>query len=288
MLSVIPDKEKFPYTVRIVSEVLSSNGSSSMASLCASVMASMDAGIPIKKPVAGIAIGLASEEGEQGFKRYKVLTDIQDLEDGPGGMDFKIIGSKEGITAIQLDTKTKGLTKEIVEETLQASQKARIEILKEMTDVLSQYREDLSEYAPRVIILKINPDKIREVIGPGGKTINEIIDKTGAMIEIEQNGNVAISSPNKESLSKAVEWIKDITRELEAGEVFEGKVVKIVDFGAFIELVPGQDGLLHISKMSDRRINHPSDIMKEGDRIQVKITDINPQGKISLAKVITK
>jgi len=143
---------------------------------------------------------LASEEGEQGFKRYKVLTDIQDLEDGPGGMDFKIIGSKEGITAIQLDTKTKGLTKEIVEETLEASQKARIEILKEMTDVLSQYREDLSEYAPRVIILKINPDKIREVIGPGGKTINEIIDKTGAMIEIEQNGNVAISSPNKESI----------------------------------------------------------------------------------------
>ncbi len=288
MLSMIPDKAEFPYTVRIVSEVLSSNGSSSMASLCASVMASMDAGIPIKKPVAGIAIGLASEEGEQGFKRYKVLTDIQDLEDGPGGMDFKIIGSKEGITAIQLDTKTKGLTKEIVEETLQASQKARIEILKEMTDVLAQYREDLSEYAPRVIILKINPDKIREVIGPGGKTINEIIDKTGAMIEIEQNGNVAISSPNKESLSKAVEWIKDITRELEAGEIFEGKVVKIVDFGAFIELVPGQDGLLHISKMSDRRINHPSDIMKEGDRIQVKITDINPQGKISLAKVITK
>jgi len=288
MLPIIPDTEKFPYTVRIVSEVLSSNGSSSMASLCASVMASMDAGIPIEKPVAGIAIGLASEEGEQGFKRYKVLTDIQDLEDGPGGMDFKIIGTKEGITAIQLDTKTKGLTKEIIEETLQASQKARIEILGKMTDVLSQSREDLSEYAPRVIILKINPDKIREVIGPGGKTINEIIAKTGAMIEIEQNGNVAISSPNKESLSDAVKWIKDITRELQTGETFEGKVVKIVDFGAFIELVPGQDGLLHISKMSDRRINHPSDVMKEGDKIQVKITDVNPQGKISLTKVITK
>lgn len=288
MLPTMPETEKFPYTVRIVSEVLSSNGSSSMASLCSSVLASMDAGIPIKNPVAGIAIGLASEEGEQGFKRYSILTDIQDLEDGPGGMDFKIIGSKEGITAIQLDTKTKGLTIEIVQETLQASQKARIEILDKMASVLSQPREDLSEYAPRVIILKINPDKIRDVIGPGGKIINEIIEKTGAMIEIEQNGNVSISSPDKESLSKAVQWVKDLTRELAVGEIFEGKVVKIMDFGSFIELTPGQDGLLHISKMSDKRINHPSDIMKEGDKIQVKITDINPQGKISLSKVQVK
>ncbi len=288
MLSMIPDIEKFPYMIRIVSEVLSSNGSSSMASLCASVLASMDAGIPIRKPVAGIAIGLASEEGENGFKRYKVLTDIQDLEDGPGGMDFKIIGSKEGITAIQLDTKTKGLSQDIVEETLRASQKARIQILEKMAAVLSQPREDLSKYAPRVVILKISPDKIRDVIGPGGKIINEIIAKTGAMIEIEQTGNVSISSPDKESLSKAVKWIKDITKELEVGEVFEGKVVKIVDFGAFIELAPGQDGLLHISKMSDHRINHPSDIMKEGDKIQVKITDINPQGKISLSRAVAK
>jgi len=288
MLPIIPEIEKFPYTVRIVSEVLSSNGSSSMASLCASVLASMDAGIPIKEPVAGIAIGLASEEGEQGFKRYQVLTDIQDLEDGPGGMDFKVIGSKRGITAIQLDTKTKGLNSEIIKEALDASQNARVEILEKMANILSEPRADLSENAPRVIVLKINPEKIREVIGPGGKTINEIIAKTGAMIEIEQNGNVSISSPDKESLSSAVEWVKNITRELEVGEIFNGQVVKIVDFGAFIELIPGQDGLLHISKMSDHRINHPSDIMKLNDKIQVKITDINPQGKISLTRVVTK
>ncbi len=288
MLPIIPDREGFPYTIRIVSEVLSSNGSSSMASLCASVLASMDAGIPIKKPVAGIAIGLASEEDVNGFKRYKVLTDMQDLEDGPGGMDFKVIGSKEGIIAIQLDTKTKGLTPEIIKETLEASKKARSQILDKMISVLSKEREELSQYAPRVIVFQINPEKIRDVIGPGGKIINEIINKTGAMIEIEQTGTVSISSPDKESLSRAVKWVKDITRELEAGEIFEGRVVKIVDFGAFIELVPGQDGLLHISKMSDRRINHPSDIMKEGDKIQVKITDINPQGKISLSRIITK
>ncbi|MCD6442014.1 polyribonucleotide nucleotidyltransferase [bacterium] len=288
MLPVMPDREGFPYTVRIVSEVLSSNGSSSMASLCASVLATMDAGIPIKKPVAGIAIGLASEEDSNGFKRYKVLTDMQDLEDGPGGMDFKIIGSKDGIMAIQLDTKTKGLTPEIIKETFRASKLARSQILDKMTSVLSKAREELSQYAPRVVVFRINPGKIRDVIGPGGKTINEIINKTGAMIEIEQTGVVSISSPDKESLSKAVKWVKDITRELEVGEVFEGKVVKIMDFGAFIELVPGQDGLLHISKMSDHRINHPSDIMKEGDKIQVKIIDINPQGKISLARVMTK
>lgn len=288
MLPIIPDREGFPYTIRIVSEVLSSNGSSSMASLCASVLAAMDAGIPIKKPVAGIAIGLASEEDTNGFKRYKVLTDMQDLEDGPGGMDFKVIGSKDGIIAIQLDTKTKGLTPEIIKETLEASKKARSQILDKMISVLSKEREELSQYAPRVVVFQINPDKIRDVIGPGGKMINEIINKTGAMIEIEQTGAVSISSPDKESLSKAVKWVKDITRELETGEIFEGKVVKIMDFGAFMELVPGQDGLLHISKMSDRRINHPSDIMKEGDKIQVRITDINPQGKISLARVITK
>ena len=288
MLPIIPDREGFPYTIRIVSEVLSSNGSSSMASLCASVLAAMDAGIPIKKPVAGIAIGLASEEDTNGFKRYKVLTDMQDLEDGPGGMDFKVIGSKDGIIAIQLDTKTKGLTPEIIKETLEASKKARSQILDKMISVLSKEREELSQYAPRVVVFQINPDKIRDVIGPGGKIINEIINKTGAMIEIEQTGAVSISSPDKESLSKAVKWVKDITRELETGEIFEGKVVKIMDFGAFMELVPGQDGLLHISKMSDRRINHPSDIMKEGDKIQVRITDINPQGKISLARVITK
>jgi len=288
MLPIIPGREGFPYTVRIVSEVLSSNGSSSMASVCASVLAAMDAGIPIKKPVAGIAIGLASEEDANGFKRYKILSDMQDLEDGPGGMDFKVIGSKDGIMAIQLDTKTKGLTFEIIKQAFKASKSARSQILDKMANVLSRPREELSQYAPRVVVFHISPEKIRDVIGPGGKTINEIINKTGAMIEIEQTGVVSISSSDKNSLSMAVKWVKDITRELKVGEVFEGKIVKIMDFGAFVELIPGQDGLLHISKMSNRRINHPSDIMKEGDKIQVKIIDINPQGKISLARVMTK
>ncbi|MCF7906966.1 polyribonucleotide nucleotidyltransferase [Patescibacteria group bacterium] len=285
MLPIIPEEEGFPYTIRLVSEVLSSNGSSSMASLCASVLALMDAGIQIKKPVAGIAIGLASEEGEGSFKRYQVLTDIQDLEDGPGGMDFKVIGSKEGVTAIQLDTKTKGLTMEIVKETLQAAQKARTHILDKMEAAIAVPRENLSKYAPRVTVLQINPSKIRDVIGPGGKVINEIIEKTGALIDIEQDGRVFISSADKDSLEKAVKWVKDLTRELEKGEIFEGKIVKIMDFGVFIELTPGQDGLLHISKMSDHHVKHPSDLVKEGDKIKVKIADISHDGKISLVRV---
>jgi polyribonucleotide nucleotidyltransferase len=284
MLPIIPKEKDFPYTIRLVSEVLSSNGSSSMASLCASVLALMDAGIQIKKPVAGIAIGLASEEGEGSFKRYQILTDIQDLEDGPGGMDFKVIGSKEGVTAIQLDTKTKGLTMEIVKETLQAAQKARIQILDKMKATIAAPRENLSKYAPRVSVLQINPDKIRDVIGPGGKMINEIIEKTGALIDIEQDGRVFISSADKDSLEKAVKWVKDLTRELKKGEIFEGKIVKIMDFGVFIELTPGQDGLLHISKMSDGHVNHPSDLVKEGDKIRVKIADISHDGKISLVR----
>lgn len=285
MLPIVPEEKDFPYTIRLVSEVLSSNGSSSMASLCASVLALMDAGIKIKKPVAGIAIGLASEEGEKSFQRYQILTDIQDLEDGPGGMDFKVIGSKEGVTAIQLDTKTKGLTMEIVKETLEAAQKARVQILDKMMETIDGPREDLSKYAPRVTVLQINPSKIRDVIGPGGKVINEIIEKTGALIDIEQDGRVFISSADLDSLEKAVKWVKDLTRELEAGEIIEGKIVKIMDFGVFVELTPGHDGLLHISKMSDRRINHPSDLVKEGDKIKVKIADIARDGKISLVRV---
>lgn len=283
IVPVLPAKEDFPHTIRIVSEVLSSNGSTSMASVCASVLATMDAGIPLIKPVAGIAIGLASEEDETEFKRYKLITDIQDLEDGPGGMDFKIIGTEQGITAMQMDTKTKGLTLMMVEQTLEEATKARLEVLNKMKQVLPGPRPELSPYAPQVIVFKIKPDKIREVIGPGGRVINDIIDHTGAMIDIEQDGTVSVTSQNKESLKKAVDWIKNLTREITVGEVFEGKVARIMDFGAFVELIPGQDGMVHVSEMDYRRVEHPDDIVKVGDIVRVKVMEIDNQGRINLS-----
>ena len=283
ILPILPEKEEFPHTIRIVSESLSSNGSTSMGAVCASVLAAMDAGIPIKKPVAGIAIGLASEEDEKGFKRYKLLTDIQDLEDGPGGMDFKVIGTADKITAIQMDTKTRGLNLDIVEKTLAASSKARQQVLEKMTQVLSQAREELSPYAPKIMVVTINPDKIRDVVGPGGRVINEIIDKTGAMIDIEQDGTVSITSEDDESLKRAVQWVKDITREFKVGETFQGKVVRIMDFGAFVELVPGQDGMVHVSEMEYHHVKHPDDVVKIGDIVPVKIIEIDKQGRINLS-----
>ncbi len=283
LLPILPGKEDFPYTVRVVSEVLSSNGSTSMASVCASVLAVMDAGMPIKKIVAGVAIGLASEEDENGFKRYKVLTDIQDLEDGPGGMDFKVIGTSEGVMAIQMDTKTKGLNLDIITQTLESSAEARKKILEKMAQVLEKPRLNLSPYAPRVTVIKIDPDKIRDVVGPGGRVINEIINKTGAMIDIEQDGTVAITSPSDESLKKAASWIKDITREFKAGEVFQGRVTRIMDFGAFVEIVPGQEGMVHVSEMAYRHVEHPGDIVKIGDIVPVKIIEIDKQGRINLS-----
>lgn len=282
---ILPKREQFPHTIRIVSEVFSSNGSSSMASACASVLAAMDAGIPITTAVAGIAIGLASEENEHGFVRYKILTDIQDLEDGPGGMDFKVIGSGNGVCAIQMDTKTQGITLDIVKSALSAATKARKEILTKMAKTLAAPRASLSPYAPRVIMLTINPEKIRDVVGPGGRVINEIIDKCGVEIDIEQDGTIYITSPSDESIRKATDWVKDITRELKAGEIFQGKVVRILDFGAFVELVPGQDGLVHVSKMADGHIGHPSDAVSVGDVIPVKIIEIDEQGRINLEMI---
>jgi len=284
LLPILPSKEEFPYTVRIVSEVLSSNGSTSMASVCASALAAMDAGMPIKKSVAGIAIGLASEEDERenNFKRYKIIIDIQDLEDGPGGMDFKVVGTTDGITAIQMDTKTKGLNFDIIQRVFEVSTGARREVLKEMGRVLEKSRPELSPYAPRVVVFKIDPDKIRDVVGPGGRIINEIINKTGVMIDIEQDGTVSITSPSKESLKKAVDWVSDITRELKVDEVFQGKVTRIMDFGAFMELVPGQEGMVHVSEMADHRVEHPSDLVQVGDVVPVKIIEIDKQGRINL------
>lgn len=283
ILPILPDKENFPYTLRLVSEVLSSNGSTSMAATCASVLSSMDAGIPIKKLVSGIAVGLASEEGDNGFKKYKIITDIQDLEDGPGGMDFKIIGTPTGITAIQMDTKTKGLTFDVIKETFQASANARVKILEKMTQVMPKPRENFSPYAPRVTMIKINPDKIRDVVGPGGKVINEIVAQTGSTIDIEQDGTIMVTSLNEESKNKAIEWIKNITHEVKAGEIFQGKITRIMDFGAFAEVVHGQEGLIHVSEMANYRVEHPDDLVKVGDIVPVKVMEIDRQGRINLS-----
>lgn len=275
---MIPDKESFPYTIRLVSEVMGSNGSSSMASVCGSTLALMDAGVPIKAPVAGIAMGLASD----GEGRYKVLTDIQDLEDGEGGMDFKIAGTSKGITAIQMDTKTLGIPMNIVQKTLDQGRVARIEILEVLAGAIAEPRAELSEYAPRIEQMKIDPEKIRDVIGPGGKKINEIIDETGASIDIEQDGSIFITSENGTSMAKAKGMIELIVREPEVGETYDAKVVKLMDFGAFVELWPGTEGLVHISQISEKRVNKVEDVLKEGQPVVVKLKEIDSQGRLNL------
>lgn len=276
---VIPPKEEFPYTIRVVSETLGSNGSSSMASTCASTLALMDAGVPIKKPVAGIAIGLASTDD---MSKWKVLTDIQDLEDGKGGMDFKVTGTRDGITAIQLDTKTNGLTEEIVAQALKQGRDAINQILDVITTAIPAPRPELSPYAPRVTAFHINPEKIREVIGTGGKIINEIIATHGVEIDIEDDGLVMVTGLVAEECEKAVKWIKDIVREFEAGEVFKGKVVRMLDFGAFIELMPGRDGMAHVSELAPYRIGKPEDFLTIGQEVMVKIKEIDDQGRVNL------
>ena len=275
---LLPDKESFPYTIRVVSEVFGSNGSSSMASTCGSALALMDAGVPLAKPVAGIAMGLASDNAGN----YKILTDLQDLEDGQGGMDFKIAGTKDGITAIQLDTKTAGLSLNIIKETLNQGLTARLEILGAMDKVIAQPRAELSPFAPRIISFMINPDKIREVIGPGGKIINEIIDATGVQIDIEPEGLVLITSTDQESATKAVDWIKNIVREVTVGEIFEGKVIQILDFGAIVQILPSKDGMVHISELAPHRVEKVSDVVKIGDTVKVKVINVE-NGRTSLS-----
>ncbi|MBZ1356686.1 MAG: polyribonucleotide nucleotidyltransferase [Candidatus Nealsonbacteria bacterium] len=279
MLPIIPNFETFPYTIRIVSEILSSNGSTSMASVCSSSLSLMDAGVPIKSHVAGISIGIIeNEKGE-----YKLLTDIQGKEDHHGGMDLKMAGTKKGLTAIQMDVKIKGISDKIFKESLEAAKKTRLEILKRMEQVIPTPRENLSKYAPRVISFKINPEKIREVIGSGGKVINEIINTTGATIDIEDSGDVFVTSDNKESADRAVQWIKDIAREVEVGEIFKGTVKRILDFGAFVEVLPGQEGLVHISKLANQRVEKVKDIVSLGQTINVKVIGIDDQGRINLS-----
>jgi polyribonucleotide nucleotidyltransferase len=279
---MIPPKEEFPYTIRVVSETLSSNGSSSMASTCASSLALMDAGVPIKKAVAGIAMGLASNED---MSQWKVLTDIQDLEDGKGGMDFKITGTRDGITAIQLDTKTNGLTVEIIKTTLEQGRKARLQILDVMDKAIDKPRADLSPYAPRVITLHINPEKIRDVIGTGGRIINSIIEATGVAIDIEDDGTVFVSGPEPEKCQEAVTWIENLTREVEVGEKFKGKVVRMLDFGAFVEILPGREGMVHVSELAPFRVEKPSDILQVGDIVNVQVKEIDDMGRINLTMI---
>ena len=276
---VIPEKIDFPYTIRVVSETLGSNGSSSMGATCCSSLALMDAGVPIKRPVAGLAIGLASNED---MSRWKVLTDIQDLEDGKGGMDFKITGTTEGITAIQLDTKTDGLTIEVVREALDRGRKGRLQILDVMTAAIPGPRPELSKYAPRIVSFSIDPEKIRDVIGSGGKVINKIIDETQVEIDIEDDGSVFVCGTIAENVAKAVDWIKSIVREFEVGEIFTGPVVRLMDFGAFVELTPGNDGMVHVSKMAPYRVGQPGDLLSVGQMVTVKVDEIDEKGRVNL------
>ena len=282
LLPVLPTEEEFPYCMRLVSEVISSNGSTSQASICASTMALMDAGVPIKKPVAGVAMGLIKDT-ETG--NISILTDIQGLEDFLGDMDFKVAGTREGITAIQMDIKIKGIDREILTRALEQARKGRLFILDKMAETISEPRAELSPYAPRIITFKIDPDKIREVIGSGGKTINGIIAQTGVKIDIEDDGTVYIASPDQAAAAEAKRIIDGIVRDVEVGDVILGTVVGIKDFGAFVNLKPGKDGLLHISRMAKERVNKVEDVMNLGDQVLVRVIDIDQKtGKISLTR----
>ncbi len=277
LLPVIPAEDEFPYTIRLVSEILGSNGSSSMASTCGSTLALMDAGVPIKAPVSGVAMGLVKEGNE-----FKILSDLQGLEDFLGDMDFKVAGTAKGITAIQLDIKIKGLSMEIVENTFAQAKTDRDFILGKMLECMPEYRKDLSMYAPRVINFTINPEKIGMVIGPGGKNIKRIIEDTGAQIDIEDDGRVFITSLDAKAALEARERIEEIAVDVEIGKVYHGRVVKIMPFGAFVEIMPGKDGLVHISKLSDRRVEQVEDVVKMGDSVDVKVTEIDAQGRYNL------
>lgn len=284
LVPVLPSKEDFPYTILLVSEILSSNGSSSMASTCGSTLSLMDAGVPIKRPVSGIAMGIIV--GVDG--KFKILTDIQGLEDHYGDMDFKVAGTEKGITAMQMDVKVDGVTLEMLSAVLTQSHQNRLEILKKITDTLPTHRAEMSEYAPRIITMQINPEKIRNVIGSGGKIINEIIDQTGVQIDIEDSGMIFITSPDQVSAQKAKEWIDNLTHEVKAGELFNAKVTRIMAFGAFAEILPGQEGLIHVSEISDRRIEKVEDVLSVGDIIAVKVKEIDSQGRINLSARMAK
>jgi polyribonucleotide nucleotidyltransferase len=277
---MIPDQTAFPYTIRLVSEILESNGSTSMGAVCGSTLALMDAGVPIKAPVGGISIGLVT--GQQG--RMALLTDIQGIEDAMGDMDFKVAGTRAGLTALQLDVKTKGLSREIMRQTLQQAREARMAILDVMARAIAQPRGELSPFAPRIITIEINPDKIREVIGPGGKVINKITAETGVKIDIEQDGRVLIASVDEEAAKKAREMIEAIVREAKVGETYTGRVTRLMNFGAFVEVLPGKEGLVHISELAEGRPEKVEDVVKVGDELTVRVKEIDSQGRLNLTR----
>ena len=279
LLSVVPSQEKFPYTIRVVSEVLSSSGSTSMGSTCGSTLALMDAGVPISDPISGIAMGLVTDKD-----KYKILTDIQALEDFYGDMDFKVAGSDSGVTAIQLDVKIDGLTLDMVKEIFARAKEGRKFILDKMLKEMPKSREEISKYAPKVEVLKIPPKKIGEVIGTGGKTINRIIDETAAAIDIEDDGTVRITGSTEESVQKAVKWIEALTHEVKPGEVYEGKVKRVMSFGAFVEILPGKEGMVHISQLATHRVEDINKEVQVGQAMKVKVIEIDSQGRINLTR----
>jgi polyribonucleotide nucleotidyltransferase len=276
--AVMPNLEEFPYVLRVVSEVLESNGSSSMATVCGTSLALMDAGVPLKGPVAGVAMGLV-KEGE----RFAVLTDILGDEDHLGDMDFKVAGTKDGVTALQMDIKINGITAEIMKAALEQAKAGRLHILGEMNKVLDKARPEMSEWAPTIVTIKIDPEKIRDVIGKGGSVIRQITEETGATIDIENDGTVKIASVDAASGREALRRIEMITADVEVGRVYEGKVVRLMDFGAFVAILPGRDGLVHISQISDERVERVSDKLKEGDVVKVKVLEVDRQGRVRLS-----
>jgi len=276
--AVIPSLEDWPYAMRVVSEITESNGSSSMASVCGASLALMDAGVPLKAPVAGIAMGLIQEAD-----KYAILTDILGDEDHLGDMDFKVCGTEQGITALQMDIKIKGLTKEIMVEALDQAKEARLHVLSKMSAVIHSGREEISQWAPRIITFKIATDKIRDLIGPGGKVIKGIQETWGVNVDIADDGTVQIAGTEEESLNNAVRIAKSLTEKPEIGRIYEGVVKRLADFGAFVEILPGTDGLVHISQLSEDRVERVSDVVREGDQIQVKVLDVDRQGKVRLS-----
>jgi len=282
LIPVLPSKEEFPYTIWVVSEIMSCNGSSSMASVCGSSLSLMHAGVPIRKPVAGIAMGLISKDKDI-TKGYKILTDIQGMEDFAGDMDFKVTGTSDGINALQMDIKVKGLSVEVMKEALDRAKKAREQVLHEMIQTIPAPNKQLSKYAPLIMDMMIDPALIKVVIGKGGETIQKITEECGVEIDIEQDGLVCITAHDQESGNKAIEWIKRLTYQPKIGDEFEGKVTRIMDFGAFVEYLPGKEGLVHISQLAWSRVNKVEDVVTVGDQIRVKLVEIDEQGRYNFS-----
>jgi polyribonucleotide nucleotidyltransferase len=285
LYNVLPGEDEYPYVIRVVTEILSSNGSTSMASVCGSTLSLMDAGVPIKSPVAGIAMGLITRDGDASEgAEYSILSDIQGVEDALGDMDFKVAGTATGITALQMDIKVTGLSMEVMRKALSQAREGRMFILGKMTEVLAEPRKEMSAYAPRITTIKINPDNIRDVIGPGGKMIRAITEECGVQIDVEDDGSINIASTDAESTQKAIEWIKNLTDDVEVGRVYKGKVVRLMPFGAFVEVLPKKDGLVHVSKLADWRVNSVEDFVQVGDEILVKVDEIDRQGRVNLSR----